>query len=257
MESTIFTPWSKKVIPFPSLRHKIQAYQDDKRSERVLLWNNGSTFQFFAPPMMQNNPRKRAPGKIRARWPIKSRYNPMKGKRPSTPEMTMTKLDNIDTDKKAPLSVRICNRFGPSWSFCKQNISHPSPQESDWSDRDWTGAHKTTQKETRETNLLSDWYLYKPQSEPNSKLEVDIDKLNLEQDSPKEEWIKVTDSLILPPTMIEEEEKATTEELMEVDIRYQQEEEKYMLWQKVYIGQLREEEESDTSSDYSGYSYFG
>ena len=58
MESMIFTPWSKKVIPFPSLRHKIQAYQDNKRSERVLPWNNGSMFQFSAPPMMQNNPRK-------------------------------------------------------------------------------------------------------------------------------------------------------------------------------------------------------
>ena len=46
------------------------------------------------------------------------------------------------------------------------------------------------------------------------------------------------------------------EELMEVKMRYQQEE-KYALQQKVYIGQLSEEEESDTSSDHSGYSYFG
>ena len=30
MESKINTPWSKKVIPFPSLRWKIQAFQDDK-----------------------------------------------------------------------------------------------------------------------------------------------------------------------------------------------------------------------------------
>ena len=37
--SMIFTPWSRMVTPFPSLRHKIQAYQDDKRSERVLPWN--------------------------------------------------------------------------------------------------------------------------------------------------------------------------------------------------------------------------
>ena len=33
MESTMFTPWSKKVTPFPSLRCKIKAYQDGKRSE--------------------------------------------------------------------------------------------------------------------------------------------------------------------------------------------------------------------------------
>ena len=30
-ESMIFYPLSKKVIPFPSLKCKIQAYQDDKR----------------------------------------------------------------------------------------------------------------------------------------------------------------------------------------------------------------------------------
>ena len=83
-ESTIFTPWSRKVTPFPSLGCKIQAYQDDKRSERVLSWNNGNTFHFSAPSMTQNNPRKRAPGKIGARWSSKSRYNPMKTKRPNT-----------------------------------------------------------------------------------------------------------------------------------------------------------------------------
>ena len=77
----IFTPQSKKMTPFPSLRHKIQAYQDDKRSERVLSWNNGTTFQFFAPPMMQNNRGKRAPGKIRPSWLNKPRYNTMKAKR--------------------------------------------------------------------------------------------------------------------------------------------------------------------------------
>ena len=38
MESTVFTPWSKKVTPFPSLRHKIQAYKDDQRDDKVLQW---------------------------------------------------------------------------------------------------------------------------------------------------------------------------------------------------------------------------
>ena len=62
-ESTIFTPWSKKVIPFPSLRHKIQAFQDDKRHETALPWNDGSAFQFSAPSKMLRNPRKRTTGK--------------------------------------------------------------------------------------------------------------------------------------------------------------------------------------------------
>ena len=46
VEPTIFIPWSKKVTPIPSLRCKIQAYQDDQRNEKVLQWDN--TFQFSA-----------------------------------------------------------------------------------------------------------------------------------------------------------------------------------------------------------------
>ena len=42
-------------------------------------------FQFSVAPMVQNNPGKRAPGKVRARWSNKSRYNPMKAKRPNYP----------------------------------------------------------------------------------------------------------------------------------------------------------------------------
>ena len=61
--------------------------------------------------MAQNNPRKGAPGKIRARWSNKSRYNPVKAKRPNTPDMMMTNLDTIDTDKKVSLPVKVCDRF--------------------------------------------------------------------------------------------------------------------------------------------------
>ena len=91
--------------------------------------------------------------------------------------MTVNNLDTRDMDKKAPLSVKVCNRFRPSCSFCKQNFLHPSPQESDWSEENCTGAHKNKQKETGETSLLTDCDLPRPQSEPNSKLEVD--KLDL------------------------------------------------------------------------------
>ena len=55
---------------------------------------------------------------------------------------------------------------------------------------------------------------------------------------------------------MDKEEKATTEEKMDVETGYQQEEEKYALQQKIYVGQLSEEEESDTGSEYSGYSFF-
>ena len=58
MESMIFTWWSKKVIPFPSLRHKIQAYQGEKINETVLPWNNGNAFQFSVPPMTSQKSQK-------------------------------------------------------------------------------------------------------------------------------------------------------------------------------------------------------
>ena len=117
---------------------------------------------------------------------------------------------------------------------------------------------------------MSGWDLPKPQSEPNPRTEIDkldINKLNIEQDSPKEEQVEVTDSLVPLPTS--EEEKATmegtmeetmeetTEELTEAEERYQLKEENCALYQRVYVGQLSDEEQSDTGSDYSGYSYFG
>ena len=64
-------------------------------------------------------------------------------------------MDTTDTDKmKVPLSVKVCEMFGPFCSFCKQNVSHPSPLESDWSEEDWTGRQTNTKKQTGETNLL-------------------------------------------------------------------------------------------------------
>ena len=107
---------------------------------------------------------------------------------------------------------------------------------------------------------MSDLDLPKPQSEPDPT--TDLDKLYIEQDSPKEKQFEVTDSLILLP--MSEDEKATLGEMMEetmeglteVEKRYQLEEEKYALHQKVYVGQFSDEEESDMKSDYSGYSHF-
>ena len=36
MEATIFTPWSKKEIPFPSFRQKIQAFKDDEKHNMMM-----------------------------------------------------------------------------------------------------------------------------------------------------------------------------------------------------------------------------
>ena len=86
MESMIFTPWSKKFIPLPSLRWKIQAFQNDKRWEMTVRWNDGIAFQFSTPPKISRNLRKRTTGKIRTRWLGRNRFNPIKIRRPNTPE---------------------------------------------------------------------------------------------------------------------------------------------------------------------------
>ena len=50
--------------------------------------------------------------------------------------------------------------------------------------------------------------------------------------------------------------KETTEGLAEEEKRYLLEEEKYALHENVYVGQLSDEEESDTESDCLGYDHF-
>ena len=105
----------------------------------MLSWNNDNTFQFSDPLITQTIQERGLLEKIRARWLNKSRYNPMKAERPNTPEMMMTNLDTIGTDKKVPLPVKVFNRFGPFYSFCKQGAPHPYPKESDWSVEDWDG----------------------------------------------------------------------------------------------------------------------
>ena len=69
----------------------------------------------------------------------------------------------------------------------------------------------------------------------------------------------MTDSLIVPPmTKIPKDtvEKRNSNELSKVDRKLQEEEEKYELYQRLYVGQFSEEEESNTESDCLGYSYF-
>ena len=147
----IFTPWSKKVLPFPSLRHKIQAFQDKRGHQMALPWNTGRTFQFFSPPNMPRNSRKRTPDKIRTRWSDKNRFNPIKTTRPNTPQKRVTELDAIGIDIEAPVPVKVCHKFRLLCSFCDQGTLNPLPQELDWSteDRDGTKA-KRKEKDKRD-----------------------------------------------------------------------------------------------------------
>ena len=127
----------------------------------------------------------------------------MKMKRPNTLDLPVTNM-KTDSDKvKVPFSVKVCNRFGPMPQFCKQYAQHPSPQESDWMDGDWTGEQTKTEKPVGETNLISDWDLPSPQYNPNSKPEemdkINIDKLNLEPEYPQEEMLQILTHLYHHP----------------------------------------------------------
>ena len=89
--------------------------------------------------------------------------------------------------------------------------------------------------------------------------EVAFSKLQIGQSNPMEELIEVTDSLIPPPlteTPGDMTERNDSQELSEVERKLQQEEEKYKLYERIYVGQLSEEEESDTESDNLTYCYF-
>ena len=76
-ESMVFSPWSRTLIPFPSLCMKIQAFQSISRQAKA--WDNNNAMPYFsAPPRPRHNPRKHAPGKTRTRWSNqRHRFNPI------------------------------------------------------------------------------------------------------------------------------------------------------------------------------------
>ena len=62
-KSTICTPWSKSVTPFPSLRKKIKAFKEDSRGHSTPAWMPLVNTQTKPP----RNPRKYVSGKVRTR----------------------------------------------------------------------------------------------------------------------------------------------------------------------------------------------
>ena len=86
-----------------------------------------------------------------------------------------------------------------------------------------------------------DWDLPKPQPDIDQKTDIDgldLSKLQIAQDDPKEEQDNGTELLIPLPTTkaLEEMTEKTYNELTGVEKKYQQEEEKYMMYQRTYIG---------------------
>ena len=52
-------------------------------------------------------------------------------------ETNLISTGNITIIK--PIPQKVCEQFGVTCSFCRQQVPHPSPNQSDWSSKDWDG----------------------------------------------------------------------------------------------------------------------
>ena len=74
-ESMVFSPWSRTIIPFPSLQRKIQAYQDE--NNQTSAWNKEHAKSYF--PTQPQPKHRHTSGKTRIRWSNwRNRFNPIK-----------------------------------------------------------------------------------------------------------------------------------------------------------------------------------
>ena len=137
VESTVFSPWSKSVIPFLSLRWKIQAFQDGN-AKQTTTWNSAMTPQFSAPPKPHWSTRKHTPGKTRTRWSNHNHcFNPIRTNRYNTLDTKPNDMNKLDIVQ--PSLKRACKCSDGSCTYCKYEAPYPSPEPSDWSSEDWDG----------------------------------------------------------------------------------------------------------------------
>ena len=161
----------------------------------------------------------------------------------------------------APTLRKACNGFSPSCLHCKQGTLHPLPQDLDWSSEDWDRVKARIRQQTKSLIDFSD---PKPKTDAEQTMDIDevpFSKLQIGQDAQKKEPLEVTESLVPPPSMTEASddtvEKTNGEEVMEAERKLQREEEKYKMYDKIYMGKLSDEEDSDTDTKDMSYTYFG
>ena len=277
-ESMVFSLWSKSVIPFPSLRYKIQAFQDDN-SKQTMTWNSSMTPQFSTPPRPHRSPRKCAPGKTRTRWSnCNHQFNQIRKNRYNTCDTGPNDMNKINTIQPTP--KRACECTDGSCIYCKYDAPHPSAIPSDWSSEDWD----REKAKVREQKSLVDFMPPKQDTDPQMMEvmtdDVPFSKLTIWSDNPEENPVEVMNTWIPPleataetsaadiPVAKTAEAEASAmdtaksdnsnethyEMLSEQELRMQREEEEYML----FIDILGKEEESDTVTDTGDntYTYF-
>ena len=160
----------------------------------------------------------------------------------------------------APTPKKGCNGFSLSCSYCKQGAQHPSPQNSDWSSEDWDGNKAKTKEQNKSLIDLSD---PKPKTDMEWTMDIDerpFNELQIGQDDSKDEPLEVTESLVPTPQVTETSddtaENTDEEELTEAERKLQREEEKHDMFDRIYMSQLSDEEDSDMDTNDMGYTYF-
>ena len=133
-KSTVFLPWSRTIIPFPSLWRKIQAYQD--QNKQTSAWNKGHAMPYF---LTQPQPKQRCTlGKTRTRWSNwRHRFNPIKTEHYNMQDQETNDFRKLDIIEPTPKWV--CTRMHGECTYCKYDAPHPSTTLSDWSSEDWDG----------------------------------------------------------------------------------------------------------------------
>ena len=167
-----------------------------------------------------------------------------------------TDMNKIDIVKPTPRKG--CKGFGLSCSYWKQDTSHPSVN-SDWSSENWDG---NKAKAMEQNKSLIDFEALNQKTDTEKIMDVDeipFSKLQIGQDSHKEEPLELTESLVLPPSTLatlEDTTKNTDKGLTEVKVKLQGEEEKFKMYDRIYVGLLTDEEDSDTKTNELTYTYF-
>ena len=133
-ESMAFLPWSRTVIPFPSLQKKIQAYQDENR--QTSAWNKGHTAPYFP---TQPQPKCRCTlEKTRTRCSNqRHRFNPIKIECYNMQDRETMDFNKIDILEPTP--KQLCTNIHRECTYCKYDAPHPSATLLDWSSEDWDG----------------------------------------------------------------------------------------------------------------------
>ena len=123
------------MIPFPSLREKIQAYKDNNKQATTTTRDNGITPQISTPQKPSQNSRKHASDKIRNKWSRHYHwFNPIKTNIYHI--LNMNPMDRNKIDIVQPVPKRAYKHFGVTCSYCKYEAPCPSPIPSDWSSED-------------------------------------------------------------------------------------------------------------------------